>query len=676
MNRQTNRNLPGNTGSANRWPTFAICLALALAVWIVFGQTRHFEFVNFDDNRYVYENPMVERGLTLAGIGWALTYGGIGHWHPLTWFSHMLDCQLYGLNAGCHHLTNVLLHAATAILLFLVLRNMTGALWRSAFVAAVFAIHPLRVESVAWVAERKDVLSGFFFMLTLWAYVRYVRKHGAERQGAFSFLRFRLYWLVLLFFTLGLLSKSTLVTLPFVLLLLDYWPLGRFAIDDLRFTNSRSLPSLVTRHSSLLWEKIPFLVLSAASCAATGLVAEKVLPEDQVSFTLRLENALTSYVAYLGQMLYPGKLAIPYLYPANGFSLAEVVLALALLVAISVVAIVWWRKHPYVAVGWLWYLGMLVPVIGLVQISYYACADRYTYLPSIGLYIAVAWGAVELCGAWRYRRAALGIAATAILAGLLAAARAQTGYWKDSVSLWTHTLACTPENYIAHNDLGLALAERGEWTEAMQHYEQALQIKPNYAAAYCNLGIALANQGKLDDAIRDFQRTLQLNPKYVKAEYNLGLALTNQRKPAEAIQHYERALQLEPDFVAAHFNLGNVLAAERKFDEAIQQYERALQIKPDYAAAQGNWGNALVAQRKLDAAIPHFERALQLKPDDMAAHYNLGIALAAQGKLDEAIAHFQQALALATAQGNTALAETIRARLKSYQAALPQSQTP
>ena len=662
MSRRSKRKLPGDTGSPagsgplagqgrnpflpevqrhNRWLSLAVCLSLALAVWAVFGQTWHHEFVNFDDNLYVYENPIVERGLTLNGIGWALTYGQIGHWHPVTWLSHMLDCQLYGLHPGGHHLTNVLLHAATAILLFLVLRKMTGAMGRSAFVAAVFAVHPLRVESVAWVAERKDVLSGLFFMLTLWAYARHVRKPAAKSQNAFAFLTSPAYWLALLFFMLGLLSKSMLVTLPFVLLLLDYWPLQRLRLDGRNDGRSNPQPRRA-KVWQLVVEKIPLIALAAASCAVTGLAPEKVAFSERVPFSLRLGNVFMAYVTYLWQMVYPARLANLDLYPANGTSLGEVLMALALLVVISIVAVAGWRKRPYFAVGWFWYLGMLVPVIGLVQVGAQAHADRYTYLPQIGLYILVAWGVVELCGAWRYRRAVLGFAAAAILAGLLAGAYVQTGYWKDNVSLWTHTLACTPENYLAHNNLGVALAAQGKWDEAFQHYERALQLKPDYPEAYCNLGVALAAQGKL----------------------------------AEAIQHYERALQLEPDYPEAHCNLGDMLATQGKWAQAIQHYERALQLDPKDPKNHGNLGVALATQGKLAEAIQQFERALQLDPEDPKNHCNLGIALAKQGRWDEAITQLQQALALAMVQGNTTLAKSIRTRLKSYQPALLQPQTP
>ena len=635
----------------NRWLSFAICLLLALAVWAVFGQTLHHEFVNWGDDVYVYENPTIARGLNWDGIVWALTCGETGHWHPVTWISHMLDCQLYGLHPGGHHLTNVLLHAATAILLFLVLRKMTSAMWRSAFVAALFAIHPLRVESVAWVAERRDVLSGLFFMLTLWAWARYAQKkprvEGRESSAGSASLAFDPrrwtadYYLTLALFALGLLSNFILVTLPFILLLLDCWPLYRLKLGgkEVRPINPQEWRANAWR---LVLEKIPLFALSAVLSVATTLVSERVPPGDRVSFPLRFGNALASCITYLWQMICPAKLAIPYLYPASDLSLGLAGVALALLVAISFVAIARWRKRPHFAVGWLWYLGTLLPVIGFVQISNYPHADHYTYLPQIGLYILVAWGAVELCGPWHYGRAVLGSAAWAILAGLLAGAYVQTGYWKDSVSLWTHTLACMPGNYVADFNLGNALSRQGNLDEAIQHFERALQLNPGFAEAHCSLGVALATLVKLDEAIQHFERALQLNPDFAEGHYNLGFALATQGKWDEAVQHYERALQFKPDDVKAHCNLGVALAAQRKWDEAIQHYQRALQLKPDY----------------------------------VKAHFNLGNALASQGKLNEAIPHFQQALTLATTQGNTALTESIRTRLKSCQPALLQPQTP
>jgi tetratricopeptide (TPR) repeat protein len=656
----------------NRWLVFGVCLFLAAMIWAVFGQTLGHEFVNYDDSQYVSENPVVQKGLTWEGFRWALTYGGIGHWHPLTWLSHMLDCQLYGLNPGGHHFTNVLLHTATTILLFLILRRMTGFLWRSAFVAAVFAIHPLRAESVAWVAERKDVLNGLFFMLTLWAYTRYVASDKCQvtRTDPHSSLVTHhsslFYCLVPLFFALGLLSKNMLVTMPFVLLLLDYWPLGRLS----SFT-----PQVFSR---LVAEKIPLLVLTVASCVVTFLVPEKLTAADKLPFGLRLENAVVSYVIYLWQMIHPTGLAGVYPNPENYLPFWQVGGAMGLLLAITGAAWALRQTHRWFVVGWLWYVGMMVPVIGVVQISYYAHADRYTYLPEIGLYLLLTWAAADLCAGWRYRRLVVGGLATVILAALIFCARTQTSYWRNSELLWTHTLACTSDNYIAHNNLGDALPQKEKADEAIVHYQTALHIKPDYADACYNLGNALFQKGKVDEAIAHYQTALQINPGNAEAHNNLGYALFKTGNGDEAIVQYQKALEIKPDFAyacynlgdalfqkgrvdeaitqyqkalqinpgieKAHNNLGNTLLQLGRVNEAIVQYQQALQISPNYAGACYNLGTALLQKGEVDQAIPHFRKALQIKPDFAEAHTNLDIALRQQRKVDEALARYQQAL--------------------------------
>jgi tetratricopeptide (TPR) repeat protein len=651
-------------GLNERWLVPGVCVFLAAITFAVFGQTLRHEFVNYDDDRYVYENPVVQKGLTWEGFRWALTYGNIGHWHPLTWLSHMLDCQLYGLNPGGHHLTNVLLHTATAILLFLVLRRMTGFLWRSAFVAAVFAIHPLRVESVAWVAERKDVLSAFFFMLTLWAYTRYTqgvtggewrvasgppsqgfrlrpasaRQAGAAGGGLASPVTGHgslFYWLVVLFFALGLLSKNMLVTMPFVLLLLDYWPLKR--ISDLKSV------SQLSTFNHLLFEKWPFFLLSAASCVVTALVPEKVTA-GQLPFGLRMENAVVSYVTYLWQMIHPSGLACLYPNPVNYLPLWQVAGAVGLLLAISGATWACRQTHPCLVVGWLWYLGMMIPVIGLVQISFYAHADRYTYLPQIGLYLLLTWAAADLCAGWRHRRVLLGGGATVILAGLIFCARAQTAYWRNSESLWTHTLACTSGNFVGHTNLGNALFKEDKVDEAIVQHQQALQINPDFAEAHNNLGNALLQKGRVDEAITHFQMALQIKPDNAKAHNNLGNALLQKGRVDEAMAHFQKALQINPDFAEAQYNFSNALMQKGKVDEAIIHFQKALQISPDNAKAHNNLGSALLQKGRADEAIAHFQKAVQIKPDYAGACYNLGNALLQKGRVDEAMAHFQKAL--------------------------------
>jgi tetratricopeptide (TPR) repeat protein len=570
-----------------RWRVSAVCLVLAAITFAVFGQTAGFDFVNYDDNSYIYDNPVVERGLTLQGTVWALTYGKIGHWHPLTWLTHMADCQAYGLWAGGHHLTNVALHAAAAVLLFLALREMTGSLWRSAFVAGLFAIHPLRVESVAWISERKDVLSGVFFMLTLWAYTRYARQPSRGRYAA-----------VALAYALGLLSKNTLVTLPFVLLLLDWWPLHRMKLDQ---TDGRRVgpAGSMALFGGLVKEKIPLFLLSVGSCVATALAPEKVSDTARLPFLARLGNALVSYGIYLWQMVFPAGLAIPYPNPPNGQPFWNVALAFVLLAAISISVAAWRKGRPYLLVGWLWYLGMLVPMIGIIQISYYAHADRYTYLPQIGVYVAITWLVAE----WQVSRAALGVLMAGVLALFMVCAWQQTAYWQNSETLWTYTLACTTDNDIAQDNLGIVLTQKGRLDAAINCFQQALQIRPDFAEARNNLGNALLQTGRVDAAITCFQQALQIRPDFAEAHDDLGNALLQTGKVDEAITHCQRALQIKPDDAEACVNLGNALCRKGRVDDAIAQYQKALQIKPGLAMARKNL-DAVLRQKSGRQAIP------------------------------------------------------------------------
>ncbi len=540
---------------------------------------------------------------------------------------------------------------------------MTGALWRSAFVAAVFAIHPLRVESVAWVTERKDVLSGLFFLLTLLCYARAVTRDKGQVTGTsiapvslLSLVTCHLspfYWLAVMFFALGLMAKTILVTVPFVLLLLDYWPLGRSSGFKVSGSGSAAKGFVVRGFNGstlkrLLIEKIPFFVLSAAACVATFIVQQRggaVAEVTSYAFGDRLANVFVSYARYLGKTFWPVNLTS--LYPFAGhWPLVEVLLAAALFAGLSAAALRWGWRFPYAAVGWFWFVGMLVPVIGLVQVGGQSLADRYTYLPQIGLCILVAWGAVEVCGSWRWRLVALGSVAGVVLAGLLAVSYTQTGYWKNSVSLWTHALASTSGNFMAENYLGVTLADQGSWDEAIRHYESALRLNPHYAAAFNNLGFALAVQGKWAEAMPDFERALQLNPDLVEAHYNLGRALSGQGKLADAIQEYDRALELDPDRPGVHIALADALAGQGRLVEATRELERALQLTPEQAAIYNGLGNLLSKQGKLAEAIGHYERAVELKPDYAEAHRNLGSALARQGRLAEAIEHCQRALQL------------------------------
>lgn len=575
---------PGQ-GAKARVTDLLVCLGLVVVTWAVFGQTLAHDFVNFDDHVYVYENPLIIRGLSTEGIIDAFTHTHARNWHPLTTVSHMLDCQLYGLNAGGHHFTNVILHTISVLLLFLVLRQMTGGLWQSAFVAVLFAIHPLHVESVAWIAERKDVLSAVFFMLTLGAYARYARRPSAPR-----------YLVVALLFAFGLMSKPMLVTLPFVLLLLDYWPLGRIGAQKSKV--KRQLPTLIT-------EKIPLLVLSVFSCIAT-VFAQRQGPSaiDQLPFRWRLENAFMTYVAYIWQMVWPAQLAVFYPHPNNRLSLVEVTVAVALLVAVSLLAIYLRRRKPYLVTGWFWYLGMLVPVIGLVQVGEQAHADRYTYLPQIGLYIMIAWTVGDLLlESTRIRRVLANLIAAIIIMSLCVRAFGQTSYWKNSETLWNHTLAVTSDNDVAHNNLGFLFLRRGELDPAISEFQTALETRSRNTQSHYSLGAALIQS-------------------------NLGNALARKQLWDQALEHLEEAVRLRPDYADAYFNLGTVLFQQGRIDQAILQWRKALAIRPQDAEAHTNVASALRKQGNVKEAISEYERTLDVAPQDSVALNNLAWILA------------------------------------------------
>ena len=643
--------------SGSRRATVGVCLALAALVWLVFGQTLQHEFVNFDDDVYVYQNPMAKGGLTCAGITWAFAHPHQANWHPLTTLSHMLDCQLYGLNPRGHHLTSVLLHGATAILLFLVLRQMTGSLWPSALVAALFAIHPLRAESVAWVAERKDVLSGFFFVLTLGAYARYVRQPKSALR----------YSLVLVLFALGLMSKPMLVTAPFVLLLLDYWPLRR--IPEPRIG---SIPR------GVLLEKIPLLALAGASCVVTIFAQHEAIRQAQaVPMTLRIENALVSYAAYLAQMVYPAGLAAAYPYPLGGLPPLKIVLAILLLVAVSAAAFYWRRPRPWLMTGWLWYLGMLVPVIGLIQVGQQAHADRYTYLPQIGLCLLVTWTLVEWSARQPNRRALFAAGAAASLALLAACARVQAAYWRDSESLWTHTLACTSDNALAESNLGNFLYQKNRLDEALVHCQKTLELQPDDVGANNCLGFILLQKGRVNEAISHFQTALRAQATYSPAHNNLGMALLQLGRVDEAIAHFRSALEHDSSIADFHNNLGAALVRKGQFQEAVGNYEQALQLNPDYPGACNNlaWVLATCPQGSLrngGRAVQLAQRADQLAGgDNLVILRTLAAAYAEAGRFREALETARRALQQAAAQNNAAWADTLQKECQLYLAASP-----
>jgi tetratricopeptide (TPR) repeat protein len=624
---------------------------LATITFAVFGQTMGFGFVNYDDNKYVYANAKVAGGLSWEGLGWIFTHADCDLYHPLTMLSLMADYQFHGLDAGWYHRTNVLLHTASVILLFLILRQMTGALWRSAFVAAVFAVHPLRVESVAWVAERKDVLSGFFFMLTLGAYVHYIRKPNSLGR----------YLMVAAAFLLALLSKPTVVTLPFVLLLLDYWPLQRV--------------ELVRR---LILEKIPLLALAAAACAMTVLAAEKELAtRGHVSMASRLGNAVVSYAGYLRQMVWPEGLAVPYPQPEKGYPVWTIAGSFLLLALITGSVLTFRRKRRWLLAGWLWYLGMLTPMIGIFQMGTFAHADRMTYLPQIGLYLLVTWTVADLSAGWYYRRAALGGLAAIILGALIFCARIQTAYWRDSETLWTRALACTTGNDVAHYNLGNALRQKGRIGEAITQYQATLQIEPDYAPAHVNLGNIFLQTGNVNEAITHYQSVLQIEPSSAKIHNNLGTALRRAGRVDEAIAHYQKALKITPNDESIHFNLAKALLQRGRVEEAITHYQEALKIEPADLEIQNNlaWLLATSAQ----APLRNGEKATQLARQaneqaggkDPVILGTLAAACAETGQFDDAVQSAEKAIGLAQAAGRQDLARRLNDELRRYRAGLP-----
>jgi hypothetical protein len=595
-----------------------------LLTWAVFGQTLRHDFVNYDDPQYVYQNTRITNGLNIAGIAWAFTHIHAENWHPLTTITHMLDCQLYGLWAAGHHSTNVLLHTIGVILLFIVLREMTGGFWQSAFVAAVFAIHPLHVESVAWIAERKDVLSGVFFMLTLLAYLRYTRAPSIGR-----------YLPVALVAALGLMSKPMLVTLPFVLLLLDYWPLGRFRAIGAR--GGRQL-------SQLGVEKLPLIALSAVSGIVTFLAQRGAIGwTEQLSVLARIGNAIVTYVVYIWQMLWPAKLAVFYPHPENRLPMWAISLALVVVVGITIVTFVLRKRAPYLMVGWLWYFGMLVPVIGLVQVGWQGRADRYTYLPQIGLYIAVTWAVTDLTRSWRSQGIALAIAAVVVLGTLTWSSRLQTSYWRDSETLFTHALAVTSNNDVALNNLGIIFLDKGQLDEAISKLQAAIDLRPENGPAHDNLAKTLLRKGRLPEAMVHYRKFLEIEPGNVEARNTLGTALIQQGHVSEAIAQWQEVLAIEADNGNAASNLAWVFATCP--EGSIRDGTRAVELA---------------------------EKAMRISGGKIAMIYKvLAAAYAENGRFSDAIDTARRGGALANRTGNPALVSELESNIALYESGRP-----
>ena len=663
----------------NKYHIHLIYILLAVVTFIAFEPIIHNSFISFDDGGYIFDNSYVTSGLTLKSIIWAFTNVYTNNYHPLTLLSHMLDCEFYGTNPGGHHFTNLLFHIANTLLLFLVLGHMTKKVWASAFVAALFALHPLHVESVAWASERKDTLSTFFWMLTILAYMRYVERSGTGR-----------YLLTLVLFVLGLLSKPMLVTLPFVLLLLDHWPLNRFGNTRLR---------------RLILEKIPFFVLSAILSIITFMIQQKIgLLKSFSDYPLqwRIENALVSYIIYIEKMFWPVSLAIFYPHPKGDIPLWQITGAVLALVLITSLALWKLRQRPYIAVGWLWFLGTLVPVIGVFQIGIQARADRYTYIPYIGLFIIIAWGISNLLARLRYRKVIFSLSAGILLSALGIKTYIQTIYWHNDILLYKHAAEVVENNWWAHYFLGKAFALQKEFEEAIIQFKETLRIDPEnatiynemakafldkgdvneavrlyqdflpplpedlneprgmdtslakrndiltlaelYANANINFATALVRQGNIDQAVRRFEEALRVAPDSAIKCRNLAKSLCQSGRLEDSVRIYQMIVQLMPNDSEVYTGLGIALVQQGKLDEAVSCFTKVVSIEPHLAGGYINLGNALNLQSKSNEAIDCYIKAVQLEPDSVLAHYRLGRILVQRGEIDEAIVHFNQAI--------------------------------
>jgi tetratricopeptide (TPR) repeat protein len=594
----------------------AIWLGLILSTLAVYSQVGSFDFINYDDPVYVYQNPHVQSGLTLASVKWAFTAVVDGNRIPVTLLSHILDGQLFGMRSGMHHWVNVLLHALSALLLFLSLRRATGARGLSAFVAFVFALHPLHVGSVAWVAERKDVLSTFFWFLALYAYVRYTERPSLGR-----------YLAVVAPFCLGLMSKPMLVTFPFTLWLLDLWPLRR------------------AQWPRTIGEKLPLIALSAGASVVTYFVQRSAGFLAAIPLATRLENVFISYLSYIGQMFWPTRLAVYYPYPVS-IPVWQPVAAFAVVLAISAGVLRTWRTRPYLAVGWFWYLGTLVPVIGLVQVGSQAHADRYMYIPMVGLSMMLAWGAADVAQKWPRTKPVLAVAAAVSCAACLALAWREAAYWRNSGTLFERALEVTQNNSVAENNLGMHLMTVQRNLDAISHFEAALQINPNYTDAHNNLGFVLSQiPERIPDAVKQYEAALRLQPDSAEAHNGLGAALVRRGDCAAAIPHFEAALHLKPEQADAIYNLGTCQMAVKNYGAAIPYFEAAIRAQPGFAEAHFSLGGCLSRiPGRVPDAIKEYEATLQLRPNEglaRLAHAKLGMLLADQGRSAEAIVHLE-----------------------------------
>lgn len=640
----------------SRGAVLALCAVLIVLTFAVFAQTCRFDFVNYDDNIAVYQNPYVRTGLTAKSLAWAFTFNDYEYWIPLTSVSHIVDVQLFGLKPGGHHLTNVLLHAASVVLLFLALRRLTGAFWRSAFVAAVFAIHPLRAESVAWVVERKDLLASVFFMLALFFY-----GPGWKRGIA-----------VMACFILGFLSKPMVITLPFLLLLLDYWPGGRISkFSDWKKPVLEKLPMLAM---------IPFLAVLTVITQGHAPGALQSLEDN--SMLARLANAVTSCLIYIKQTFYPVDLVVFYSRSEEHHAIWVPIAAAAVLAAITAVAVIYRRKHPFILSGWFWYLGMLAPVLGIISFGHMAHADRYTYFPQIGLCIIIAWGAVELFGKTANGRRTLAGLAIAVVAALAGIGFSQTKYWRNSETLWNHTLAVNPKSLLALNNLATVLYDKRDIGGAMADLEAAVEINPRFAQAQNNLGMILSNVGRVDEAVGHLEKCLEVDPNFAEAHNNFGVALRKQGKLDEAIAHFKKAAALDPKYALAEYNLGKTLLLNGNFGEAADAYLAGMKLQPEFLNSKGVQRDvyqiAWTLATSPNASLRNGKKAIEVAEQGYVHSHGstmlleaLAAGYAEAGDFQDAINKAQQGIQFATARGESEIVGGLQEQLKSYEKNAP-----
>jgi tetratricopeptide (TPR) repeat protein len=652
-----------------------VALSLILVIVFVYMKVQKFDFVGFDDELYVTQNYHVQKGISLEGIKWAFTTFHSANWHPLTWLSHMLDCELYGLNPAGHHWTSVEFHIANTLLLFFILFKMTGALWQSAFVAALFGLHPLHVESVAWISERKDVLSTFFGLSSIAAYYRYVKTSSSKY-----------YVSAIVLFSLSLMAKPMLVTLPFVLLLLDFWPLKRFQWQrDFLLKSDKETGDVVKKNYRIILEKIPFFVIVVGSCIITFFAQKSkgaVMPIAALPLKYRIENAVVSYVKYVFKAIWPHKLAVFYPHPWNTLHWWQIVGAGVLLVIACYGALRTAKKYPYLLVGLLWYLGTLVPVIGLVQVGDQAMADRYSYVPLIGIFMIVAWGIPDLFkrlrdqtseiggreveaggpifalratpgkqrseilsnvprpfSKRRFQEIFLGISAGIILFALSWVSFLQLNTWKNGITLFEHAVSVTENNYSAYNNLGTAF-EKIDLDKAMFYYKTALKIRPNDATALYNLGNVFSEKGYIDKAIQYYLKALNIKPNYTAALNNLGEALAKKGDYDKANYYFKRALKTDPTGSGTCMNFANALFLQAKPDIAVALYKKILQTDSENPDVHYNLAYVLFSEKKYNEAIRHYNETLRIDPKYLKAHYHLGDIYFSRGNTKKAFMHF------------------------------------